>query len=137
MLHLRTTLQTIAASRLHWRAGSLGSFAAIRKEAGLCCDPKGGRALLRSERKQGFAAIRKEAGLCCDPKGSRALLLSERKQDFPNYPEAALFGKAYLLYRGAPLRNLPRGSEGYSEVASGYTRGRVGYHWVLSTHEAS
>ena len=35
---LRTTLYTLAASHLHWRAGSSGSFDANRKEAGHFCD---------------------------------------------------------------------------------------------------
>ena len=34
---IRITLQTLAASRLHWRAGSSRSFTAIRKNAGLFC----------------------------------------------------------------------------------------------------
>ena len=37
MPHLRTTLQTLAATHLHWRAGSLRSFISTRKEAGLFC----------------------------------------------------------------------------------------------------
>ena len=32
---IRITLYPLAASRLHWRAGSLSSFTAIRKDAGL------------------------------------------------------------------------------------------------------
>jgi len=35
MAHLRTTLELLAASYLHCRAGFLRSFTAIRKEAGL------------------------------------------------------------------------------------------------------
>ena len=35
--HLRITLETLAASLLDWRAGSLRSFTTIRKEAGLFC----------------------------------------------------------------------------------------------------
>ena len=35
--HLRNALETLAASHLHWRAGSLRSFTAIRKEAGPFC----------------------------------------------------------------------------------------------------
>jgi len=35
---LRTTLSTLAASLMHWRAGSLRSFTAIRKEAKLFCE---------------------------------------------------------------------------------------------------
>ena len=37
MPHWMITLQQLAASLLHWRAGSLRSFIAIRKDAGLCC----------------------------------------------------------------------------------------------------
>ena len=35
MPHLKVTLQALAESLLQWRAGSLRSFAAIRKEAGI------------------------------------------------------------------------------------------------------
>ena len=35
--HLGITLQSLAASPLHWRAGSSRSSAAIRKHAGLSC----------------------------------------------------------------------------------------------------
>ena len=34
---VRTTLERVAVSLLHWRAGSWRSFAAMRKEAGLFC----------------------------------------------------------------------------------------------------
>ena len=38
--HFRITLQTLTASHLHCTAGSLRSFTAIRKDAGLCCESR-------------------------------------------------------------------------------------------------
>ena len=35
--HVSITLEPLTASRLHWRAGPLRSFAAIQKQAGLFC----------------------------------------------------------------------------------------------------
>ena len=61
------------------------------------------------------------------------------RRDSPSnldYPEEAHFGKAYLQYRRAALKNLSIDNERCLEVTLWYSRGRLGCCMVLSTHGA-